>query len=154
LQPVKAQIAHWDMVLFALFYHDIIYKATRKDNEEKSAALAARRLQSISVPATTIKSCTTTIEATKNHAPGPDADTDYFTDADLAVLGQEWPVYADYCKRIRKEYAIYPDLVYKPGRKKVLQHFLKMERIYKTDYFFANFENQARQNIQRELEQC
>ena len=153
LQPVKERIAGWDMVLFALFYHDIIYNVIRKDNEEKSAVFAAKRLQSISVPAAAIQSCTMKIEATKNHAPGPDDDTDYFTDADLVVLGQEWPVYADYCKRIRKEYAVYPDIIYYPGRKKVLQHFLKMERIYKTAYFFANFEKQAKQNLQRELEQ-
>jgi len=57
-----------------------------------------------------------------------------------------------YYKNARKEYAIFPDFVYKPGRKKVLLHFLAMERIFKTDYFFHKFEMQAKQNLQKELE--
>jgi predicted metal-dependent HD superfamily phosphohydrolase len=47
---------------------------------------------------------------------------------------------------------IFPDFVYKPGRKKVLLHFLAMERIFKTDYFFHKFELLAKQNLQKELE--
>jgi predicted metal-dependent HD superfamily phosphohydrolase len=46
---------------------------------------------------------------------------------------------------------VYPDVIYKPGRKKVLAHFLQMERIYKTGIFFTMFEKQARQNLQDEL---
>jgi len=75
-----------------------------------------------------------------------------FTDADLSILGAEWPIYHNYTDQIRQEYAIYPDFMYKPGRKKVLLHFLKMERIFKTDYFYITFEAQAIKNIKQELE--
>ena len=153
LQSVKEQLADWDSILFALYYHDIIYNVIRKDNEEKSAVFAAKRMRAISVPANIIDSCTVKIAATKHHAPGPDGDCNYFTDADLSILGQAWPVYTDYCKSIRKEYAVYPDIMYNPGRKKVLQHFLQMDRIFKTTWFFERFERQAKQNLQRELEE-
>jgi predicted metal-dependent HD superfamily phosphohydrolase len=44
LAMVKEKIQDWDTVLFSLFYHDIIYKSTAKDNEEQSAAISEKRL--------------------------------------------------------------------------------------------------------------
>jgi predicted metal-dependent HD superfamily phosphohydrolase len=90
--------------------------------------------------------------ATKGHTFSDDPDTNLFTDADLSVLGKPWPTYEAYFKNVRKEYAIYPDFLYKPGRKKVLQHFLTMPRIFKTEYFYDAYESNARENITRELE--
>lgn len=55
--------------------------------------------------------------------------------------------------QVRKEYSIYPDLLYKPGRKKVLQHFLQMERIFKTQVFYDKYETQSRRNLEKELNQ-
>jgi len=75
-----------------------------------------------------------------------------FTDADLSILGQSWEVYFTYSKHVRKEYGQYPLFLYKKGRKKVLKHFLDMERIFKTDHFFELYEKHARVNLQRELE--
>lgn len=91
------------------------------------------------------------INATKKHDVHTDADINYFTDADLAILGSAENDYKTYFLKIRKEYRWYPDLVYNPGRKRVLQHFLSMERIFKTEYFFNKFESQARKNLGMEL---
>ena len=89
----------------------------------------------------------------KAHRLSDDSDTNFFTDADLAVLGQDWSAYKIYTEGVRKEYWIYPDIIYKPGRKKVVEHFLRMEKIYKTQPFSAKFENRARLNLKRELEE-
>jgi predicted metal-dependent HD superfamily phosphohydrolase len=151
LTAIKGQIKNWDTVLFTLFYHDIVYNSLKKDNEEKSAELADSRLKSIAVPQSIIDNCKAQILATKQHLPSHDADTNYFTDADLSILGADWETYSVYSKQVRKEYSIYPALIYNPGRKKVLEHFLKMGRIFKTDYFFAKFEAHAKENLQREL---
>jgi predicted metal-dependent HD superfamily phosphohydrolase len=59
--------------------------------------------------------------------------------------------YTQYYQAVRKEYAIYPDLIYNPGRKKVLQHFLSMENIFKTTFFIEKFETTAKLNLQREI---
>jgi predicted metal-dependent HD superfamily phosphohydrolase len=91
------------------------------------------------------------ILATKTHVPNENPDVNFFTDADLSVLGQSFEVYIKYYENIRKEYAWYPNIIYNRGRKKVLEHFLAMERIYKTDYFFDKFEKQARSNMAEEL---
>ncbi len=80
------------------------------------------------------------------------SDANYFTDADLSILGQDWEIYTQYYKNVLKEYAIYPNRIYNSGRKKVLQHFLTMKNIFKTEYFYQKFEETARRNIQKEIE--
>ena len=150
LEQVTDQIQDWDTILFALFYHDIIYKAAKNNNEEKSADYAKLDLQSIGFPAERISKCVQLILATKKHLESNDSDTNFFTDADLSILGQDWQVYENYFRQIRKEYSIYPDIIYKPGRKKVLEHFLAMQRIYKSDYFYEKLEANAKRNLLRE----
>lgn len=148
---VKDKIHDWDTILFTLFYHDVVYKASRSDNEEQSAVIAEKRMQELSVSTEKIISCKKQIMATKSHFKEADSDTNYFTDADLSILGQDWETYAAYVKDVRKEYAVYPDFLYKPGRKKVVAHFLNMERIFKTDYFFEGLEEKATRNLKGEL---
>lgn len=151
ITEVKEQFLQWDVVLFSLYYHDIVYKTTKSDNEAKSAALAVKRMRGLGVPNEMIESCEKQILATKSHQLNDNSDTNLFTDADLSILGVNWEDYVTYYQSVRKEYAVYPDFMYRPGRKKVLEHFLKMPKIYKTDYFFEKFELQARQNMEREI---
>lgn len=152
LEPLKDEIQNLDVVLFTLYYHDIVYNPLKDNNEEKSAELAEARLRSLGLPAALVQRCKQQILATKKHLADADQDTNYFTDADLSILGQDWPAYSAYAEGVRKEYSIYPDLVYKPGRKKVLQHFLQMDRIFKTDHFYDKLESAAKRNLQQELE--
>jgi predicted metal-dependent HD superfamily phosphohydrolase len=152
LTDVKAEIQNWNTILFTLYYHDIIYNSLKSDNEEKSAELAEKRMNQILVSNDKIEHCKKQILATKSHIQSTDNDTNYFTDADLSVLGQTWETYSLYYKNVRKEYSIYPDFVYNPGRKKVLNHFLSMDGIFKTDFFHNKFETQAKQNLQKEIE--
>ncbi len=151
LLEVKSSIKDWDTMLFSLFYHDIIYNVLKSDNEEKSAMFAASRMHELSLPNSSIERCKHQILATQKHQPDPDSDTNYFTDADLSVLGQKWDIYWEYAQNVRKEYAIYPDLLYRPGRIKVLRHFLDKPRIYHTPYFGGKYEAQARANMEAEL---
>lgn len=123
LNMVKDDIKDWNAILFTLYYHDIIYNPLKNDNEEKSAATAALRMQALGVTDKTITACKLQIIATKQHLKSEDADTNYFTDADLAILGQSWEDYTAYYQNVRKEYSIYPALIYNAGRKKVLKHF-------------------------------
>jgi predicted metal-dependent HD superfamily phosphohydrolase len=151
LTPHQALINDWDAVLFALYYHDIVYDVTKKDNEERSAELAVTRLTALHVPSMRIEATKKHIHATKAHQRIDDNnDTNIFTDADLSILGADWEVYKTYCQQIRREYAVYPDLLYNAGRKQVLQHFLNMGQIYKTDSF-RPLEHQARLNMAREI---
>ncbi|AWH86119.1 hypothetical protein HYN59_13810 [Flavobacterium album] len=152
LETCKSGIQDWDTLLFSMFYHDIIYKATAKDNEEKSAEAAVKALKAIGYSADKTDLCHSQIMATKSHTVSDDNDTNLFTDADLSIVGSNWEDYAAYYKNVRKEYSIYPDFMYNPGRKKVLQHFLDMEHIFKTEFFRDNYEAKARENLKREIE--
>lgn len=151
LAVYKEQFTDWDAMLFAVFYHDAVYNALKKDNEEKSALLAEKRMHSLTVPSATIERCRKMILSTKSHQPSSDYDTNFFTDADLSILGQDWNSYLNYCQQVRKEYSIFPDLIYNPGRKKALAHFLGMERIFKTEAFYEKYEVNAKENIAREI---
>ncbi len=152
LLEIKDKIESWDTILFTLFYHDIIYLATKSDNEEESAKMAEQRMIQVNVPLQIIENCVAQILATKAHLTNSKPDTNYFIDADLSVIGQNIKRYTLYYKNVRKEYSIYPNLLYNPGRKKVLRHFLEMDRIYKTEYFYSKYETQAKQNLQTEFD--
>lgn len=137
----------------AILYHDIVYDASRKDNEEASADRAAAELKQLGISDERIARVTELIHATKHHtAEGAINDLHYLLDFDLGALGGSQQTYDAYADGIRKEYSMYPDALYNPGRKAVLQHFLGMEFIYKTPYFRERFEAPARQNLQREYD--
>lgn len=152
LENIKTEINDWDSLLFSVFYHDIVYKSTAKNNEEKSAELAKLKLQMINLNPNQINKIYNQILATKSHENSKDLDTNILIDADLSILGKSWEKYTEYIKQIRKEYSIYPNLLYNSGRKKVLEHFLNFEEIYKTGFFKERYEKQARENISREIE--
>jgi predicted metal-dependent HD superfamily phosphohydrolase len=152
LLPLKNDLKNWNTVLFSLFYHDIVYNPLSSNNEEESALFAEKCMKHLSVPIKDIELCKNQILATKSHAFSTDMDTNYFTDADLSILGQSHNTYLLYCQNVRAEYAVYPDLIYNAGRQKVLKHFLSMPRIYKTDYFYNIYEAQAKSNLQMEAE--
>ena len=117
LLPIQENFEDWETVQFSIFYHDIIYNASRSDNEEKSAILAIERLKEIGINEDQILKCNHQILMTKSHEIS-DNDTNYFTDADLSILGKNWETYEEYYKQIRKEYHIYSDFMYNRGRKK------------------------------------
>lgn len=147
----KNQLQHSNEVLYALFYHDFIYKTTSKDNELKSAQHAIKIL-----PANTfinkqlVFDC---IIATKDHTTNGTEDEKWLIDFDLRILAKDFSDYLIYAKQIRKEYSIFPDFMYNPGRKKALQHFLEKETIYQTETFRMQFETRAKTNILKEITQ-
>ena len=140
IEEVKSEITDWNTILFTLFYRDVIYNVLKNDTEARSADFARLSLEKLNVPENLIQKCVLQILATKTHLLNTDSDTNFFLDANLSILGSDWKQYLNYTQHIRKEYAIYPDLIYNPGRRKVLQHFLTMKRIFKTDFFFHKFE--------------
>lgn len=139
-------------VKWAVFYHDIIYKALRKDNELKSAIYAQNSLGKVIKDKTLIALVYQLIIATKTHeALQPTHDFYYFLDADLAILGTTRKQYEKYINAIRKEYHLFPDFLYRKGRRKVLTHFLAKENLYYTLEMRRELEEKARENLVWEL---
>lgn len=146
----KDELENADVVSFSIFYHDIIYNIWKKDNEEKSALFALDCLSKIDLPSNYLDIIHTQIIATKTHQAN-DNDTKWFVDFDLGILGTSPHTYSKYTKFIREEYKLVPSLLYKKGRKKVLQHFINKPSIYATDTFRYLYEEQARMNLKNEL---
>lgn len=154
LTPLKDEMEDWQTLFFSLCYHDVVYDVTQNavlnNNEERSAAFAERHLQQMAYPAEKMERCKQQILATQRHSIAGDKDTNLFTDADLSILGQPWPVYEEYKNNIQKEFQIYPVSIYNTGRRKVLEYFLRMEPLYKTGHFFHLYEERAKENISKE----
>lgn len=153
LELVKDEIQNFNNISFSVFYHDVIYDASSKLNEEKSAEFAKLRLEKLGLNKIEIEEISAQILATKSHQKSENNDINYLLDVDLSILGKDIESYIKYTQQIRKEYSIYPDILYKPGRKKVLQRFLELESIFKTEYFREKYEGQARENIEIEIRQ-
>jgi len=136
-------------VLFSIFYHDIVYSSSKKDNELKSAKYALSILpENISLNTQLVFDA---IYATQQHQHNEIEDINWLIDFDLKILARDWEEYKIYFEQIRKEYRIYPDFLYKPGRAKALKHFLENEFIFQTDEFRKLYEEKARINIEKEI---
>ena len=141
-------------VELAIFFHDAVYVPTRSDNEAQSAALARERLTALGLSAAFVARVADLILATRHgsgHSEPHDADLALLVDLDLSVLAADRPVYAAYAQAIRREYAVYPDAVYLPGRRHVLGQFLARPRIYQTDRLHGLWDAAARANLTWEL---
>ncbi len=150
-ESIREHLDNPNAVLFAIFYHDYVYDASKRDNEKRSAEIAEEKMKKLDVDSDTIHRCTKHILATAKHEESSDPDTNYLLDLDLAILGAETEHYFAYAKSVREEYNMYDELTYLNGRKKVLDDFLSRERIFHTKPFHRLFEERARANILEEL---
>ncbi|MFH1307768.1 MAG: hypothetical protein ABIH72_02865 [archaeon] len=147
---VKEFAANPNELEFALWFHDIIYDTTRSDNEEKSAEFACLLCQKLKMPNEFADEVSRLILLTKYLEIPEDIDGKLMLDIDLSMLGKPDP-YFKIDTGIRQEYSWVPEEVYKTHRKQILQRFLS-QRIYLTDFFFTEYEQQARGNLKRSIE--
>lgn len=141
-----------DEILFAIFYHDVIYNPLKKDNEMSSAIYMCEDLEETKLSEESIAFIFDAILSTEKHERHDNQDINYLLDFDMSILGKPKLVYQTYTQSIRKEYWMYPKFMYNKGRKSSLQSFLKQDRIFKTDDFYKLYEEQSRKNINREIE--
>lgn len=154
-EEYQARIKAYDTVRLAIWFHDVIYNPLSTQNEERSAIFAEEQLTKLGVGAEIVEQVVGLILATSNHTEincDPSSDLAYFLDFDLQILGRPLPVYQQYVQYIRKEYKFVPDIMYKPGRRKVLKRFLEAVPLYKTKEFQTLYEQQAKANLAWELQ--
>lgn len=143
-----------ELVGMAIWYHDAIYSTLRKGNESRSATLALRQLAPLGLPARSGDKIALLIRQTAHHH-GPlaseDRDLRWFLDFDLSILGAEPRQYDRYAEAIRREYRLVPDVLFYPGRAKLLKQMLRSEFLYYTPAFRRSHEKSARHNLLNEL---
>ena len=132
----------------ALWFHDAIYTPGRPDNEDRSAHLAETALQGDGVESDVARRIAALVLATRHAEPAPDDDARLVCDIDLSILGGAPASFELFELRIRQEYRLVPDALYRQGRTEVLRAFLRRPWIYQTAPFQEQYENQARQNLE------
>ncbi len=135
----------------ALWYHDVVYDATRKDNEEQSRELFLKHAGHLGLDETTTALAAHLIDITAHHKDAKTLAERIMTDCDLAVLGASAAAFKIYDDNIRREYSHYDDDIYAVGRAQALGGFLKQEKIFKTDAFHQVYEEAAKNNLCQRL---
>lgn len=150
----KIEFADFDSIYLATWFHDVIYEPKKSDNEIESAKLAVKTLQELNFPAAKIAKIEKIILATQTHsAENLDDDGKIFLDLDLSILGADEKIYQNYSRAIRQEYSHVWNFLYRRGRRKILQNFLRREVIYFTETLRERFEKQARLNLANEIKE-
>ena len=153
VKKFKTMINNYNSVLFAIWFHDVIYDAKKSDNEEKSSELAEEFLENINYDKEKIKKIKNLILKTKNHSnfnSNEDFDTKLFLDLDLLILGANNEMYRKYAEKIRKEYSFVPHKIYNIERIRVLENFLSQEYTFRTKRVREIYEKMAKYNIKSE----
>ena len=150
-EAVRTQARDPAAVELALWMHDAVYDPRAKDNEEKSAGLAIVILRHAGLPEALGSTVADMIRASTHRAVPDDSDTRLFADIDLSILGQPAPVFDEYERQVRREYAWVPEALFRAGRGAIVRSFLERPAIYGTDCFRAKYEEAARANLTRSL---
>lgn len=151
--PQQSNIEFPQLLEIAIWWHDAIYLPTQKDNEYQSALLAQSHWQTyLSKPQ--MEQVMHLINSTAKHQPTiSQSDIFYFLDFDLSILATNKTTYQQYSQYIWQEYKVaYAKILYRIGRKRALRQFLKRPRLFFTDFFYKNYEKQAKGNIKLEIE--
>jgi predicted metal-dependent HD superfamily phosphohydrolase len=131
----------------AIWWHDVVYDATRLDNEELSAQLAEQHVRE-----NLRQEVGRLIRLTKTHDVQPDDRLGaILISIDLSILGAEPVRYDAYAAAIRQEFIHVLESDYRAGRAKVLSQFAARPVIFPDAAFAARYDRPARDNLAREL---
>ena len=141
----------------AVLYHDAIYDAGRRDNEARSAELAAEHIvRWLPERGIDVERVADLIGLTARHgqlvASEVDSEAALFLDCDMAILGAEPAVFDAYDRGIAAEYRGHvPAWLFRLNRRRFLKGPLARPRIFVSDWFHERFDAQARINLRRAI---
>lgn len=137
-------------VQLAAWFHDAVYVG-QPGAEQRSAAWARESLTDV-VDQTTASEVERLVLLTAGHHVRDDDDNGAaLCDADLAILAAPRPRYADYAADVRREYRHLDDAEFAEGRSSVLRELVGRRSLFATAYARAHWEDAARANVRREL---
>jgi len=163
VQHISAMLGHFDHVVdlfdqpylveLAVWFHDAIYAPFSSTNEADSAVWAIQFLKTNDAESNDINVVSDLIMATLHTSKTSSDDQALLVDIDLSILGAKPDVYQQFEKDIRFEYKRVPYFLYKKKRKAVLRNFLDRKAVYQTEFFFEQYETNARNNMELALQQ-
>jgi predicted metal-dependent HD superfamily phosphohydrolase len=146
-EATLARIAGW--------FHDAVYDpaATGGTNEAESAALAVRDLSALGLARRDVDAVRDLALGSELHELPSDRLSAAFHDADLWILSAPAERYAEYTAQVRREYAAVPTDAFRQGRAGILRPLLDREFIFATGVARSRWEDRARHNLTRELDE-
>ena len=150
LQEVRQELANPDAVELAIWFHDVIYTAGAKDNEQRSADWFMA--QSEAYLNDTIRFAVYELIMSTTHDTAPlSLDERVLVDIDLSSFGLSWERFQEDGENVRKEQSQLSDDEFYGRQMKFQESLLKRARFYFSDYFYRRFEVRARENLRRHL---
>lgn len=137
----------------ALWFHDAVYDAGCKDNEERSAALFEAATSEWPIPADMRRHIVRAILATRHTQPQADDLAALVADSDLSILAAPTDEYGRYTAAIRAEYAQVPEDAFNAGRAAFLLKMAGNPFVYSSNRGRELWELRAQANLRRELAQ-
>lgn len=136
----------------AIWLHDVILEAGRRDNEEKSAELYLE-LSDGAHPEEFRQLIYRMIMATVHNGNSlEDADSIYMVDIDLSSFALSWEEFLRDSLDLRAENPQLSDDDYQLNQTGFQRRLLARPRFFLSDYFFERYEQQARGNLARYFE--
>jgi len=137
----------------ASIYHDIVYIPGKSDNEARSADTlrTAHAAGHVSASLSDFAAAIALIESSGGEGLET-SDGRLFWDVDRSILATERQAYLAHAAAVRREFSMYPDLIYQMGRKKFLKSELARDTIFRTVHYRGDAERRARDNIAAEIE--
>lgn len=143
---------HRDAVELAIWFHDVIYRIGDPANEANSARWF-REQATGDLPDALVDQVCRLIVATEHRQAPTEPDTAYVIDIDLSSFGQPYEAFIADSALVRAESTHLDDEAYFRGQREFLEKLLRRDRIFVSDLFHRPFEERARDNIRRTLQQ-
>ena len=124
------------LMRWAIWYHDVVYDPSARDNEERSAEMAVRHFDGLG----DTDKLSALIMSTKKHNPVTDLQR-MLVDLDLAILAGLPRDYYEYSSAIRAEYSVYGDDDYCRGRAAALEGLINGPRRFDLLSGYLGYEN-------------
>ena len=146
IDKISSELQSPEALELAIWYHDVIYEPGAIDNEQLSADLFMANTDG-NFDDTLRDTVYQHIMATVHDgAEIKHADTKYMLDIDLSSFGRPWAEFIQDSHNLRLELEDWPDDVFYQRQKYFQDKLFGQPRFFKSDYFYDNYEAQARQN--------
>ena len=131
----------------AIWFHDVVYQPGATNNEQLSADQFMQTTKNRfddSLRNTVYQHIMATLHL---HSEMNHADTKYMVDIDLSSFGLPWPEFIHDSENLRREMAHLSNADYCRKQSAFQQALMDRPRFFRSDYFYQNYESQARQNL-------
>ena len=149
LDEARSRIPRPDYVEIALWFHDVIYDAKAKDNEDRSARLFLTLATDL--PCTARQAISSLIMATVHPSEPTSTDQQFIVDIDLSSFGLPWEEFLRDSRDVRAEFPHLTNDLFLNGQGSFLRCLMARKNFYLTPFFRERLEARARQNIKRYL---